>query len=96
MGNVENCADDQMARLARIESQHQLMEASAGCRFPPSIDERMQRLMDFNNDGELSDAEREELAALADLGTAISLLKAHAMRLLGRKPFKPGSRSEVR
>ena len=86
MSDFESGADQQLARLAQIETPHQLMEAIAAFRFPPLTNERMQRLMDRNNEGELSEVEREELAALAELGTSISLLKAHAMRLLGRKP----------
>lgn len=86
MSVLTEAPDKQMDRLARIETPEQLMEAIADFHLPRSTDEHMQRLMDRNNDGELSIEETEELAALADLGTAISLLKAHAMRLLGRKP----------
>lgn len=86
MSVLTEAPDKQMDRLARIETPEQLMEAIADFHLPRSTDEHMQRLMDRNNDGELSIEETEELTALADLGTAISLLKAHAMRLLGRKP----------
>lgn len=86
MSVLTEAPDKQMDRLARIETPEQLMEAIADFHLPRSTDEHMQRLMDRNNDGELSIEETEELAALADLGTAISLLKAHAMRFLGRKP----------
>ena len=42
--------------------------------------------MDRNNDGLLTDLERTELAALAELSERLSLVRAEALHLLGRKP----------
>ena len=41
--------------------------------------------MDANNEGRLSAAERRELAALVEWSENVSLLRAQALRLLGRQ-----------
>lgn len=46
----------------------------------------MQTLMDRNNDGVLTSAERKELAALVEWSENVSLLRAQALHLLGRQP----------
>jgi hypothetical protein len=43
-------------------------------------------LMDRNNEGKLTDQERADLAALAELSERLSLVRAEALHLLGRKP----------
>lgn len=63
-----------------------LAEAAAGLRFPPATDERLQDLMDRNNEGALSEDERKELECLAQMSEAISLVRAKALCYLGRKP----------
>ncbi len=55
-------------------------------RLPPKADKRLQELMDRNNDGQVSDAERAELEALVDMSQQLSLVRATALSLLGRKP----------
>ena len=40
--------------------------------------------MDRNMEGQLSEAEREELEALVELSETISLLRVQALRVLGR------------
>ena len=47
---------------------------------------RLQDLMDRNNEGKLTDQERADLAALAELSEQLSLVRAEALHLLGRKP----------
>jgi hypothetical protein len=42
--------------------------------------------MDRNNEGLLQPAEKDELAALAALSEEISLLRADALHLLGKRP----------
>ena len=54
--------------------------------LPKSADRRLQMLMDANNEGRLSAAERRELAALVEWSESVSLLRAQALRLLGRRP----------
>ena len=49
-------------------------------------DARLQSLMDRNTSGQLSPTEREELEALAELSETISLVRAQALKLLGRTP----------
>ena len=55
-------------------------------RLPASTDRRLTELMDRNTDGALSAAEREELAALAEVSESLSLARAGAHRLLGSAP----------
>lgn len=55
-------------------------------RLPSKTDLRLQQLMDRNNDGKLSAAEREELEALVELSERLSLVRAEALQLLGRGP----------
>jgi len=59
---------------------------SPTCAFPPKTDELLQRLMDRNTEGQLSATEREELEALVELSERMALLRAQALRLLGRSP----------
>ena len=55
-------------------------------RLPTQTDRHLQRLMDRNTEGLLQPAEKEELAALAALSEEVSLIRAQALRLLGRSP----------
>lgn len=70
-----------------VQAPRTFVESLASLRFPPKTDARLQRLMDLNNDGRLSDAERDELEALAELSESMSLVRSQAMLLLdGRMP----------
>jgi hypothetical protein len=64
----------------------QWVESIALLRLPEQADQRLQELMDRNNEGELSDSERADLAAFAELSERLSLVRAEALHLLGRKP----------
>jgi hypothetical protein len=55
-------------------------------KLPKTTDRRLQYLMDKNTEGALSDMEREELVSLVDLSEQLSLLRAGALRLLGKRP----------
>jgi hypothetical protein len=72
---------------ALVQAPVEMVEAVATLRFPARIDQHLQALMDRNNDGALTLSEREELAALAELSETISLVRAQALRLLGRTPL---------
>jgi hypothetical protein len=50
---------------AVIEAPMTLIEALAEFRFPPKMDARAQVLMDRSTEGQLTEAEREELESLA-------------------------------
>lgn len=54
-----------------------MVEGLAELRLPPRADRLLQRLMDGNTESSLSPEEREELEAL---------VRAQALRLLGRTP----------
>jgi hypothetical protein len=70
---------------ATIEAPAAWIESISDFRLPPETDRQLQNLMDRNNEGLLQPAEKEELAALTALSEEISLLRAKAMQLLGRK-----------
>ena len=62
------------------------IESVGNLRLPSKADQRLQELMDRNNDGRLTEVEREELAALAELSERLSLVRAEAFRILGKQP----------
>jgi hypothetical protein len=71
---------------ATIEAPTSWIESIGDFRLPPETDRQLQNLMDRNNEGLLQPAEKEELAALAVLSEEISLLRAQALQLLGKRP----------
>ena len=72
---------------AVIEAPVEMIEAVADLRPPPKTDRRLQDLMDRNNEGALTAPERDDLEALVELSETISLVRAKALHLLGRKPL---------
>lgn len=72
--------------MPTVEAPLEPVEALAALRFPPKTDTRLQGLMDRNTEGRITEAEREELEALVELSERLALLRAQALRLLGRKP----------
>jgi hypothetical protein len=70
--------------MTTIEAPVALVTSVADLRFPTKIDAHFQTLMDRNTEGQLSEAEREELEALVELSETISLLRVQALQVLGR------------
>jgi hypothetical protein len=62
------------------------IESVGNLRLPAKTDHWLQGLMDRNNEGLLSEGEREELAALVELSEQLSLVRAEALRILGKQP----------
>jgi hypothetical protein len=62
------------------------IESVGKLRLPSKADHRLQELMERNNDGRLTAAERGELEALAELSEQLSLLRAGALQILGKRP----------
>ena len=54
--------------------------------LPSKADGRLQELMDRNNEGKLSTTELSELESLVEVSQQLSLVRAEALNLLGRKP----------
>ncbi|QEH35397.1 hypothetical protein OJF2_39490 [Aquisphaera giovannonii] len=69
-----------------MQAPREMVEAVADLRLPPKADRRLQSLMDRNSDGVLTAEERDELEALVELSESIALLRAQALRALGRPP----------
>tara|TARA_R110002049_G_scaffold4601_5_gene32827 strand:+ start:1142491 stop:1142715 length:225 start_codon:yes stop_codon:yes gene_type:complete len=69
-----------------VDAPLQWVESTTMLRLPEQADQRLQNLMDRNNEGQLTDQERADLAALAELSERLSLVRAEALHLLGRKP----------
>ena len=70
---------------AAIDASVELMEAISHLRLPVRADRRLQDLLDTNNNGALTDDERDELAELVEWSESISLLRARALRLFGEQ-----------
>ena len=62
------------------------IESVGKLRLPKDADRRLQRLMDANNEGCLTAADRKELAALTEWSENVSLLRAQALLILGKQP----------
>jgi hypothetical protein len=71
---------------AIIPTPATLLEAVGQLHLPPAADQHLQQLMDRNTEGQLSPAEVQELSGLAELSEKLSLVRAQALLLLGRKP----------
>ena len=69
-----------------IDAPLEWVEGVGNLRLPPRADRRLQELMDRNNEGLLTEAERADLESLVELSERISLVRAEALHLLGRKP----------
>jgi hypothetical protein len=72
--------------MQMVEAPVELVEDVAALRFPAKTDAHLQHLMDRNTEGQLTEAEREEFEALVELSERLALLRAQALRVLGRKP----------
>lgn len=69
-----------------IPASYEWVESVSRLGFPTQTKARMQWLMDRNNEGLLTESEREEFESLVEMSESISLVRAEALRLLGRKP----------
>lgn len=67
-------------------SQLDLAKDMAKMRLPADTDKRLQELMDRNNDGMLTREEKKELRSIVAISELLSLLRAKALLVLGRKP----------
>ena len=75
-----------MPVVTTVDAPLQWVETVATLKLPDQADRLLQYLMDRNNEGKLTDQERADLAALAELSERLSLVRAEALHLLGRKP----------
>jgi hypothetical protein len=62
------------------------IEAVGNLRFPSKAEQRLQELMDRNNEGLLQESEREELETLVELSEQLSLIRGEALQILGKQP----------
>jgi len=69
-----------------IDAPLEWVESVGNLRLPPKADQRLRELMDRNNEGLLTDTERTDLESLVELSESLSLVRAEAIHLLGRKP----------
>jgi hypothetical protein len=75
-----------MPVVTTIDAPLQWVETVASLKLPDQADRQLQYLMDRNNEGKLTEQERADLASLAELSERLSLVRAEALHLLGRKP----------
>ena len=64
----------------------EMLNSLAQLRLPPKADQLLQGLMDRNSQGILDADERDELEALVELSEKLSLVRARALRILGKMP----------
>jgi hypothetical protein len=62
------------------------IESVSELKLPARADRRLQELMHRNNEGRLLPDERAELESLVEWSESLSLVRARALHLLGRKP----------
>ena len=72
--------------VTTIDAPLKWVETVATLKLPDQADRHLQDLMDRNNEGKLTEQERADLAALAELSERLSLIRAEALHLLGRQP----------
>lgn len=72
--------------MTTIPAPPDWVESVSQLKLPDRADRRLQLLMDRNNEGRLTESEREELESLVDMSESLALVRAEALRLLGRKP----------
>ena len=71
---------------ATLETPRDLVQSFAEVRLPVKADARLQSLMDRNKEGQLQPHERDELESLVELSETLGLLRAGALKVLGRRP----------
>ena len=69
-----------------VPAPREWLEFVSGLRLPAQTDERLNVLMDRNTEGQLAAQERVELESLVEMSEMLSLVRAKALQLLGRKP----------
>lgn len=69
-----------------IDAPLEWVESVGNLCLPPKAGQRLQELMDRNNEGLLTEAERADLESLVELSERLSLVRAEALHLLGHKP----------
>jgi hypothetical protein len=74
------------AMAASVWVPCEMLESVVALGLPRAANNRLQQLMDHHNNGKLTLAERKELEDLVEWSEQISLLRARALHLLGRKP----------
>jgi hypothetical protein len=72
--------------MAVISAPLDWVELVSELKLPPKTDRRLQELMDRNTEGQLTEDERAHLECLIELSESLSLVRAEALHLLGRKP----------
>ena len=72
--------------MAVISAPVDWVEFVSQLRLPAKADRHLQELMDRNTEGQLTERERADLESLVELSETLSLVRAEALHLLGRKP----------
>lgn len=88
-GGSARCATYLQGELvmdATVAAPLEWVESVSDLRLPSRANARLQQLMNRNTEGLLTEAERAELETLVELSEQLSLVRATALHLLGRKP----------
>lgn len=71
---------------AIAQTADEVLDELASLRLPDRTIQKLQDLMDSNNEGQLTETERSDLESLVELSERIAILRGKALILLGRKP----------
>lgn len=71
---------------ATIDAPLSWVETLVELRLPPRAESRLKALMDRNTEGDLTEGELAELESLVEVSENLSLVRAEAFHLLGRRP----------
>ena len=72
--------------MSSIAAPTEWVETVSTLRLPPKTDRRLQDLMERNTEGQLTEEEQIDLESLVELSETLSLVRAKALLLLGRRP----------
>ena len=72
--------------MSVVPAPTEWVESVSQLRLPPKSDQRLQDLMDRNNEGLLDARERATLESLVELSETLALVRAGALALLERQP----------
>ena len=72
--------------ISTIEAPREWVKTVGELRLPAKANQRLQQLMDRNNEELLLETERADLEYLIELSERLSLVRSEALHLLGQKP----------
>ena len=82
---MSTTAVHESAIIERLVLPPEKADAIASLAFSPEDEARMRELMERNNQGTLTDAERDEMEGFRRVGTLLGILQARARTALAKR-----------